>query len=132
MSRHTQGPWNIHPAYRDFELNVLNPPDGGDPYCYSSSYIAQGEKIICEVRMDTCTNGGWPNVSNLNEMIANAYLIKEAPSMLEMLEQCLGHIEKLHSLIPGLIEEKDNEMVAELKKLVARATNQPLDEAVMA
>jgi hypothetical protein len=101
----------IHRCYKDFKPLVVTPADGSDPWVDCSAYISQGDKIICEVSMTTCKNPGWPCVSNLQEMIDNAYLIKEAPNLLSALEDCIEYV-KNHA---------PREWVEELKQVVARA-----------
>ncbi len=111
MSKHTPGPWTIHKSYREFKPFVVNPANGDDPWVSCSTYISRGDKIICEVEMTTCKDTGWPSVSNLQEMIANAHLIAEAPRLLEALEDCVKHIE----------EDAWPEWIDELKTIIARA-----------
>lgn len=114
MSKHTPGPWTIHKSYREFKPFVVNPTHGGDPWVSCSTYISRGDKIICEVEMTTCKDTGWPSVSNLQEMIDNAHLIKEAPSLLSALEVCLTYIK----------DNAPSEWIEEMKELVSRAKNE--------
>lgn len=48
--------------------------------------------MLCEARMSTSTKG-FPEVSDHEEMMANARLIAESPTILEMLIEAVQHID---------------------------------------
>lgn len=86
ISKHTPGPWNIHPAYEDdMNIKAYSSGDDSEPWVACEAYIARGETIVCKAEMRTSRNG-WPLPRTRGEMIANANLIIAAPDMLEVLE----------------------------------------------
>jgi hypothetical protein len=109
--KYTPGPWTIHHAYREIKPFAVLPGGDSDPWVSCSTRISNGEKLICEVSMSTCKGKGCSSVSNVDEMVANAYLIKEAPRLLEALEDCVKHIE----------EDAWPEWIDELKTIIAKA-----------
>ena len=50
--------------------------------------------MICEASMSTFLTNGYQEVSDYDEMMANARLIAETPTILEMLIEAVEHIDK--------------------------------------
>ena len=88
MDKHTQGEWGLHQYYGEGTVDRVPPRDGGWEYLHIP--IAAGDKIICEAKANTSTNGGWPHVTDWDECRANARLMIAAPRMLAALRAVLS------------------------------------------
>lgn len=88
--KHTKGPWELHCHTTRGTVDK----EGEIPWDYASQSIStQDGVMLCEARMSTSTKG-YPEVSDHGEMMANARLIAETPTILEMLIEAVEHIDK--------------------------------------
>ena len=86
MSGATPGPWTKHPY--SSERHTI-PYESGD-FDVADVYFGTGEKIIGSVRLQVGgAFGGYPHVTDDEELAANAALCMAAPDLLEALQGLL-------------------------------------------
>ena len=89
--KHTKGPWKLH----CYKTRGTISEAGETPWDYASQYIStDGGVVVGQTTMHNGTVGGYPEVSDFDEMIANARLIAEAPAILDMLIEAVEYIDK--------------------------------------
>lgn len=103
MSRHTPGPWNIHPLY-DNGPYLVSSEEYGDTWQHMNIAVAAGEKLIGEVSY--CTRKepfrGSPRVDDVEEARANARLMVAAPELLAALV-ALANEHSIDSIEPHVV-----------------------------
>lgn len=100
----TPGPWNIHAVMSTPEPRPCE--ELGDDFMFADTYIARGDKLIGEVRMQRGgKDTGFPSVECEREMLANAHLIVAAPELFDALEDALSgwrYIREQHGDLYGV------------------------------
>lgn len=110
--KYTKGPWELH-CYRS---RGTVDKEGEIPWDYASQSIStQDGVMICEASMNTSTKG-FPEVADYEEMMANARLIAETPTILEMLIEAVEHIDKN--------EDRTNPFTGRLEALLNRISGE--------
>ena len=88
--KYTKGPWKLH----FYGTRGTIDKEGEIQWDYASQSIStQDGVMLCAASMTTLIKG-YPEVSDYDEMMANARLIAEAPTILEMLIEAVEHIDK--------------------------------------
>jgi hypothetical protein len=98
MSKHTPGPWNIHPNYHAFD----GEPTVTDDFEAITIAIAKGEQLLGEVtgwKFVEGYAGGYPRVTDFEETRANAQLIAAAPELAKALQGVLEFFNRPHSFV---------------------------------
>jgi hypothetical protein len=88
-AQHTPGPWNFHRSYYPFPGTPLIATSRGDEeneFEFLHITIAKGDIRLAEVLWDNANNGGVAPVATVDEMRANAMLMRAAPELLEALK----------------------------------------------
>ena len=83
-SKHTPGPWSIHPYMKDNSIVVDN-DDGTFRTCHEYT-IGVGEMIIGSVESSSDGGRAYPRVDSRAEAEANAHLITAAPELLLLVQ----------------------------------------------
>lgn len=108
-TKHTPGPWNLHPAYVDEQ--PLQCVSVGVELTFQHIPVAQGEKFIAVAHYQTPAPG-FPHVADLEEAKANARLIAAAPELLEALNDLVESAEVGTAAILNPLVEKARAAVA--------------------
>lgn len=91
IKKYTKGPWELH----CYKTRGTIDKEGVIPWDFASQSIStQDGVMLCEASMSTFVANGYQEVSDYDEMMANARLIAEAPTTLEMLIEAVEHIDK--------------------------------------
>lgn len=89
--KHTKGPWELH----CYKTRGTIAEAGKPSWDYASQSISTEDGVIVgQTTMHNGTVGGYPEVSDFDEMMANARLIAEAPAILDMLIEAVEYIDK--------------------------------------
>ena len=114
---HTKGPWKLH----CYKTRGTIAEAGNTPWDYASQYISTEDGVIVgQATMTKGAVGGYPEVSDFDEMMANARLIAESPAILDMLIEAVEYIDKN--------EDRTNPFVDRLDKLLGRISGEEIHE----
>lgn len=99
MKTHTEIPWSLHHHDNGKPLLIEN-DDGSPPWTAWKFSIAEGDKIVCEVRAWNCLNPGYPRPTTREEALAYAELIIRSVNYHDELVAALENLENDNGSIP--------------------------------
>lgn len=88
-SSHSAAPFSIHPYGGNGAIHNCKSPD--EKWEFADIYVGSGDKIIATFPAVSSKNPGYPRVTNIAEMRANANLFIAAPDLLEALIRILDN-----------------------------------------
>ncbi len=116
-SSHSTAPFSVHYYGRNGEIHNCEIP-GGEKWQFADIYIGSGNKIIATFPAIARKNPGYPRVTNIAEMRANAALFLAAPDLLECLKESVHQCEQRGDC---MFSDQIPKWIIEARKTIAKA-----------
>lgn len=121
-TKHTPGPWTLHPC-NDGRPQAVDMGHEGESFVAWTFTVGKGETIVadCSAYSNGNRGRGYRRASTRGEVEANARLIAAAPDLLEALQKVLAFAET-----PVSMSADHDGILAEVRAAIAKATGETI------